>query len=311
MERKLKQRRKEIKTWFRGILYLLPAIVILGMFNFYPTIKVFLMSTYTSYNYFKHEVFEYGIGNYITLYNDPDFLLAIKNTWTFVLVMVPISIGIALLISVAIMKNKKINSFIQSVYFLPFVTSTVAVSAVWRWMFHSKYGLFNYFLQLLGIDPIAWLTDPDYAMTALIILCIWKTLGYNILILLTGLRNISKDYYNAAKVDGAGPFQTFFHITLPLLTPTIFFVTMTSLIGAFKVFSEVYSLFHKSPGPVNSCLTMVYFIYDRLVNQHSYGLAAAGSVVLFLMILGITLIQFWVNKKINQKLGYGKKGEMS
>ena len=152
---------------------------------------------------------------------------------------------------------------------------------------------------------MSWLTDPDYSMTALIILCIWKTLGYNILIILTGLRNIPEEYYAAAKLDGASGIKIFFAITLPLLFPMIFFVFITSLIGSFKTFSEVYALFHRSAGPVDSCLTIVYYIYDKLVNQFSYGVSAAASFILFLLILGLTVLGFFVSKLINKRLGLG------
>lgn len=287
--------------WWKPWLYLLPALTILAVFSIYPTIKVFLMSFYTRYNYFKHQVFEYGFENYRTLLEDPGFHLAIGNTIRFVLIVVPISMVLSTLIAVRLVKNTRINALIRNAYFLPFVTSTVAVAVVFQWIFHSKYGLLNYLLGLFGLAPVAWLTDPKHAMTALVILCVWKTLGYNILILLTGLRNISEDYSAAARLDGASAVTIFFRITLPLLMPTMFFVATTSFIGSFKVFSEVYALFHKSPGPVDSCLTIVYYIYDRLMNHHSYGIASTASVVLFCMILAVTLLSFVVANRGSKK----------
>lgn len=289
---------KEIKNFLKGMLYLAPTFIILGIFQIYPIIKALAMSFYTKYNYFKHIVFEYGLDNYISIFKDDNFILAMKNTFIFVLGVVPLSIIIATFLAMILNSNILFKRFFNSVLFLPFVTSTVAVSAVWRWIFHSEYGILNHFLGLFGVDPIKWLIDPKWAMVSLIILSIWKTLGYNILIILTGLQNIDNQYYNAAKIDSANSWNRFIHITLPLLSPTIFFVMITSLIGAFKVFSEVYALFHKMPGPVNSCLTMVYYIYDKLANQFSYGIASAASVVLFAIILVITIVQLYIGRKM-------------
>ena len=290
-------------NFLRAILYLAPALIILITFSLYPAVKVFLMSFYTKYNYFKHHVYEYGLDNYIALAKDEQFIAACINTLKFVLISVPISIILSLLISVLLVKNNKINTIIRNIYFLPFITSTVAVAVVFRWIFHSRFGLLNYALGIIGIKPIAWLTDSRYAMTALIILCVWKTLGYNILIILTGLRNIPQHYYSAARIDGAVPYKIFFRITLPLLMPTVFFVSITSLIGAFKTFSEVYALFHRSAGPLNACMTIVYFIYDKLVNQFSYGISAAASFILFFVILLLTVLSFTVAKLLNKHYG--------
>lgn len=297
---------KKSYSFLKAVLYILPACIILFIFTLYPAVKVFLMSFYTKYNYFRHQVYEYGFGNFTALFNDPVFITAILNTIKFVLLTVPLAIILPLVISTLLVKNNKIHTLIRNVYFLPFITSTVAVAVVFRWMFHSRYGLINYFLSFFGIEPIAWLTDPKYAMSALVILCVWKTLGYNILIILTGLRNIPQSYYDAAKIDGASNIKIFFKITVPLLLPTLFFVVTTSLIGAFKVFSEVYALFHRSAGPVNSCMTMVYYIYDKLVNQFSYGIAAAASLILFLIILTFTALSFLCVRLLDKKFGKGE-----
>lgn len=297
---------KKSYSFLKAVLYILPACIILFIFTLYPAVKVFLMSFYTKYNYFRHQVYEYGFGNFTALFNDSVFITAILNTIQFVLLTVPLAIILPLVISTLLVKNNKIHTLIRNVYFLPFITSTVAVAVVFRWMFHSRYGLINYFLSFFGIEPIAWLTDPKYAMSALVILCVWKTLGYNILIILTGLRNIPQSYYDAAKIDGASNIKIFFKITVPLLLPTLFFVVTTSLIGAFKVFSEVYALFHRSAGPVNSCMTMVYYIYDKLVNQFSYGIAAAASLILFLIILTFTALSFLCVRLLDKKFGKGE-----
>ncbi len=286
-----------IKKFIIGITYLLPALIILGTFQIYPSIKVFLMSTYTEYNYIKHIVLKRGISNFINLFNDPNFIVAIKNTFILVVFIVPISIILSLFLSLLLYEKSAFRDFIRSIYFLPFITSTVAISVVWRWIFNSKAGLMNYILSFIGINGIKWLTDPKWSMVALVILSVWKTLGYNILILVTGLRSIDEKFYQAARVDGANNWVITRKITIPLLSPSLLFVSITSMIGAFKVFQEVYALFNKTPGPLKSCLTMVYYIYDKLMNHYSYGMAAAGSVVLFGFILLITLIQWLISKR--------------
>lgn len=280
-----------------ALLCLLPALIILTVFQIYPSLKVFIMSSYTKFNYLRHEVHEYGIGNFVTLFRDPNFVKALRNTLLLVLTVVPVSILFSLLIALSLAQNTRIRNLVRGIYFLPFVTSTVAVSAVWRWIFHSKYGLLNYFLGLFGGRPIKWLSDPRWSFIALAILCVWKSLGYNILILVTGLRNIDEKYIQAARVDGASAFAIKRSIILPLLTPSLFLVSVTSLISSFKTFQEVYALFHKTPGPLKSCLTMVYYIYDNISNKYLFGLASAASVVLFLIVLGVTVLQLRVGKR--------------
>lgn len=285
------------KSFIRGMLYISPALIIIGVFHIYPILKSLDMSFYTKYNYFKNIVYERGFDNFIYIFNDKEFIIALKNTFTFVLGVVPLSIIISLFIAIILNCKIKFQSFFRGIYFIPFVTSIVAISAVWRWIYNSEFGILNYFLGLFGVDPIRWLLDPDWAMTSLIILSIWKGLGYNIVIILAGLQNIDKKYYMAAKVDGASSCQIFFHITLPLLSPTVFFVSVMSMINSFKVFDEVYVLFDKMPGPMDSCLTMVYYIYDKFANEYVYGIASAAVYVLFMIVLLFTLIQLYIGKK--------------
>lgn len=289
--------KKEINNILKGLFYLFPSLIIIGTFQIYPSIKVFLLSTYTEYNYMKHIVLNKGIDNFINIFNDPNFIISIKNTLILVVCIVPLSIIVSLFLSLLMYKKTKFRDFIRSIYFLPFITSTVAISVVWRWIFNSKTGILNYLLSLFNIKPINWLTDPQWAMVALVILSVWKTMGYNILILVTGLRSIDEKYYQAARVDGATERIIVRTITIPLLSPSLLFVSITSMIGAFKVFQEVYALFNKTPGPLKSCLTMVYYIYDKLINHYSYGMAAAASVVLFIIILIITFLQWIIMKR--------------
>ena len=189
-----------LKSTGKALLYLAPALIILIVFNIYPIIKSFIMGFYTDYDYFNNIVYEYGIDNFTYIFQDGDFWTALKNTLIFVIGVVPISILISLGIAILLNSKIKFKGLFRSIYFLPFVTSVVAVSMVFRWIYHTDYGLLNYFLGLFGIDTIKWLTDPSWSMPALIIMCIWKGLGYNIIIFLAGLQNIDHGLYLAPKL---------------------------------------------------------------------------------------------------------------
>lgn len=255
------------------------------------------MSFYAEYNFFQDIVGRYGLDNFQEIFSDDQFWLAIRNTFIFVLGVVPTSLIISLAVAIMLNKIKLLSGFFRSIYFLPFVTSTVAISIVWSWIYHGRYGLMNYFLSQFGFDPIAFITDPDYAMLALVVMAVWRGLGFNIILFLVGLNNIDESYYAAAKIDGAREMNRFFNITLPLLGPTTFLVSVMGVINSFKVFDEVYALFQSRPGPARSALTVVYYIFQKFYEENQYGVAAAAGIVLFLIILVVTLIQMAFNKR--------------
>ncbi len=286
-----------MKKTMKAILYLIPALLIIGTFSFYPIIKSFFMSFYTDYDYFKDLVFARGLDNYTFIFQDPEFWKSLQNTLIFVIGVVPLSIIISLVIATFLNQKIKFRGLFRTIYFIPFVTSVVAVSIVWRWIFHSQYGVLNYALGFLGISPIKWLSDPDWAMPSLIILAVWKGLGYNIIIFLSGLQNIDKQYYLAAKIDGAGAWQRFKNITVPLLSSTTFFISIVSIINSFKVFDEIFALFGGQPGPAGSAETIVYYIYNKFYGEWNFGVASAAAYVLLFIIFIFTLIQLYVGKK--------------
>lgn len=285
------------KSTAQSLLYLAPALTLIGIFNIYPIFKSLAMSFYEDYNIFTGEVGEYGLSNFVEIFNDPSFFQAIRNTFLFVLGVVPVSIVLSLIVAILLNRIKVLSSFFRSVYFLPFVTSTVAISIVWNWLYHTRYGLINYFLGFIGVDPIAWLTDPNWALPALIIMSVWKGLGYNIILFLVGLNNIDKTYYQAARIDGARSWEQFKNITVPLLSPYILLVSIIGVINSFKVFTEVYSLFSGRPGPVGSALTMVFYIYEKFYTEYQYGVATAAGIVLFFIILLFTMLQRLVSNR--------------
>ncbi|WP_125606872.1 carbohydrate ABC transporter permease [Lapidilactobacillus bayanensis] len=286
-----------IKSTLKALLYLLPMLVISITFSIYPIIKSFIMSFYTKYDFFKDIVSQYGIDNFKFIFADPDFHLAVKNTLIFVVGVVPLTVIISLVIALLLNRIKWLAGFFRTVYFLPFVTSTVAIAQVWHWIYNSDYGLLNYFLGFFGVNAISWLESPKYAMLALIIMSVWKNLGFNIILFLVGLNNINERYYQAAKIDGANAWHQFTNVTIPLLSPITFLVSVNGVIGSFKVFDEIFALFNGTPGPSKSALTIVYYLYQKFYTEWKYGIAAASGVILFFMILLVTVFQLWYSKR--------------
>ena len=282
------------KYFSKAWLYLFPALLVLGVFQIYPIIKSFLMGFYTDFDYLEDVVYEWGFNNFSNLFHDSDFILAIKNTCVLTLFAAPLSILVSLVFAVLLNLNIHCRKIFQSIYFLPFVTSMVAVSIVWAWMLNKDYGLINSILAVFGISKVAWLTNPKMTIPILVVLSVWKGLGYRVIIFLAGLQGIDKQYYQAARIDGAGALRRFFHVTIPFLRPTIFFLSVTTIIDIFKTFDEVYVMYSNQPGPLNSGLTIVYYIFTKFYRHWEFASAAAASFVLFLIILLITLFQFAV-----------------
>ncbi len=282
---------------FKAFLYLLPALLIITIFQIYPILKSLAMSFYTDFDYLTDEVYKRGFDNFQYVLTDPDFYLALKNTFIFVLGAVPLSIIVSLGFALLLNSNIKLRNFFRSVYFIPFITSTVAVSIVWRWMFNKEFGMVNSLLMMIGIDKINWLTNPKMTIPMLVLLSVWKGMGYKIIIFLAGLQNIDEKYYLAAKIDGASVWKRFTSITIPLLSPTLFFVSITSVIGSFKLFDEVFVLYDKQTGPLKSGLTIVYYIYNKFNRYWQFSIASAAAFVLFIIILVFTLIQLRIGQK--------------
>jgi len=228
---------------------------------------------------------------------EADFIKALWNTAYYVILSTPITIFLALIIAMLLNNQIKGKTIFRTVYFIPFVTSVVAVSLVWQWIFNDN-GLLNYILSMFGIDKLLWLKDEAYTIPTIAIISIWKLVGYYSVIFLSGLQNIDRSYYEAAEVDGASFMQKFKFITWPLLSPTTFFILIVSMINAFKVFSEIFVLYSGMPGPYNnSGLTVVYYIYDKFYSQKRMGQASAAAYVLFGVILLFTFVQLKAGKK--------------
>lgn len=292
---------KSIKSSnMRGWLYILPALIILSVFSIYPIINLFSMGFYAEFDYLKGEVYRLGIDNFRYIMNDENFYIALNNTFYYVIISVPISIIISLTIAIFLNSKIKFAKLFRSIYFLPFITSTVAISMVWKWMLHGDYGLINSLLQTIGLNKVKFLTNPDYTILILTIINVWKGMGYKVIIILAGLQSIDEYYYLAAKIDGASKMQRLRNITLPLLTPTLFFVSVTSIIEAFKIFDEVFILYDQTGGPLKSGVTMVYYIFNKFYKEWQFTNAAAASLILFFIIFLITVLQIKIGKKLTK-----------
>ena len=278
---------------FKGYIYLLPALIILAVFVFYPIINTIIFS----FDETKASGFVFGFGSYKYLFEDKRFLQSLLNTVIYAAVVPALSVFISLLLANALanIKSEKVRGIFQSIYFLPHVTSLVAIGIVWSWLFNSDYGIINFLLGKIGIDPINWLNDPKYAMIALVIFAVWKSLAFNTLILTTGIASINPQYYQAAKIDQATNGTIFRKITVKLVSPMIVYTYVISLIAAFKVYTEVYVLFggRTLDGAVS---TVVRYIIDRFYGDQDFPLAFAASVVLLIIILTVTLVQKTVTR---------------
>ncbi len=234
-----------------------------------------------------------GWANYSQLIGDPNFLLALKNTTIYSLATVVFSALLALPLALLLAGKHRFSVFYQTVYFLPVITPMVPMAIAWKWIYDYNYGVLNYLLSLVGIAPVAWLTDPAIALWALIIMGIWKVLGYNLILFLVGLRNIPAVYLEAASLDGASPWQRFWFVTLPLLKPILLYVLVTATINAFNVFTQVYVMtLGSQAAPGQAVRVLVFDIWQNAFQYFHMGYASAEAVTLTLIVLGFTLVQF-------------------
>jgi multiple sugar transport system permease protein len=285
-----------------GWWFVAPAVLLIGTFFLLPVIASFLLSV-TDFDIYAvgdaSNARFVGARNYAVLVRDPVFWIALRNTFYFALVggplTVAVALGAALLVSA---RAVRLKGLFRTIYFTPFVTTLVAVSIVWRYLYHPQYGLFNYALGLVGIDPINWLGDPRWAMPAIIILAAWKNFGYYMLIFIAGLQSIPEELYEAADLDGAGPIRRFRHVTLPTLAPTFFFVGVVTMIGYFQLFAEPYVM--TNGGPLRSTTSLVLFMYEEGFRWWRMGTAAAIAFILFLLILGWTMVQLRVERRMQR-----------
>ena len=290
------------KKSFKGWLYLLPALLFLGVFMVYPLVDVFVYSFEEGYNSASQTFFGTGLYNYHYVLRDPYFLQALKNTFILVVITVPLSTTLALLISVGLSSIQKLRELFQTVFFLPYVTNTLAVGLVFMILFkQTPYtdGLANLILGLFGAGPIDFIGGPYWAkMFVLCFYTVWVVMPFKILVLTSALASVDETYYNAARVDGASRWRIFSRITLPMISPTLFYLIITGFIGAFKAYSDAVALFGTDLNAAEMN-TIVGYIYDMLYgNSGGYpSYASSAAIILFAIVLTITVINLLVSRK--------------
>ena len=298
---------------YKGWIYLSPALVLLAIFTLWPifnTVRMSLLEGYTTMKAVSGQTFEFGLGNFTRVLKYPGFLTCLKNTVLLCVLTVPISTFLALLIAVCLNSIKFLNRFLQTVFFLPYVTNSIAIGMVFAAMFNmiiggsarpDSVGIVNNVLEALGFDYVNWVNagSPYWAnIVVMVVYIVWNALPFKILILLGGLQSVNKQYYEAAKVDGTSRSRTFWRITVPLLSPMLAYVIITGFIGGFKEYSSIVGIFGESMGPVGDAYaldTMVGFIYRAIGNQE--GTASAAAIILFGIIFAVTMVNLYVSKK--------------
>jgi len=283
-----------------ALFFLAPALIAIGVFFALPVIAALLMS-FTDFDIYSLGNWRFarfvGIKNYADLINDPLFWTALKNTAYFLFVGGPLSV-VTSLVAALLLQSKlvRFKGAFRTAYFAPVVTTLVAVAVVWRFVYHPRFGLLNYALSFVGIGPIDWLGDPNWAMPAIILMAVWKNFGYNMIIFIAGLQNIPQELYEAASIDGAGGWKQFTTITIPMLAPTTLFITIITMIGYIQLFAEPYVM--TQGGPLHATLSIVLLMYEQGFRWWNMGYSAAVAFVLFAIILAGSVIQTVMSKRL-------------
>lgn len=294
--KKMKASRVKEMAW--GYTMIAPLTIGLGVFFLWPVVKVFWDSFHDvgAFNVRKWV----GLQNYVKMFQDEVMWSALWNTCKYVIIIVPVMVIIALVLASLLNTKIKGRSVFRVIYFIPAITMSAAVAMIWKWMFNGDFGVLNAIFEALGLPRQQWLTNPDLALYCICIVSIWSSVGYNMIILLAGIQGISKSYYEAAAIDGATGIQQFLKITVPLVTPTLFFVLITSLISTFQMFDAIYMLIPDTGLAMESAQSMVIYFYRNAFVFSKKGYASALAVFLFLIIMVITVFQMkaqdkWVN----------------
>lgn len=283
-------KKKAASETLMGYFFMLPAIVSLATFMVGPIIYAFFLS-FQEFTFLNPDLSHFvGLDNYLRMFEDERFLKALWNTSLYSLGVVPAQVALALMLALIVNSDIRGKTFFRVSYFLPTVTSTVAVSVMFLFLF-KKDGLVNHFLGLFGIEERSWLMDVDFALPSIMLMAIWTTVGQFMVIYLAGLQEIPQDLYEAAEVDGAGAWRKFWHITLPMLRPTTFFIVIMSIIGTFQVFDQMYVISKGEGGPLDATLTVVLYLYNMAFEEFQMGYASAMAFFLFFVIFVLTLIQ--------------------
>lgn len=272
-----------------GWALMAPSFIILLIFVILPVLMAFGLS-FTRWELRSTARSFIGLQNYVDIFGDKDFWRVLGNTVYFTVLKLPLDIVLSLAVALLLNRPMRAISLYRTAYFTPVITSSVAVSAIWIWMYQPNFGLANSVLQSLGLPAQTWLSNPDLAMPAIVVMSLWKGLGYNVVIFLAGLQNIPSIYHEAAQIDGANNWQRFRHITWPLLSPVTYFALVIGVINSFKVFTQVHVM-TPTGGPLGSTAVLVFYIYEQAFQKFSFGKSAAIAFILFAIVLALTFVQ--------------------
>ncbi len=272
-----------------------PALILAIIFMIIPMVMVFYVS-FTNWDMVNPVKKIVGLKNYIYIFHDEKFLKSIRNTFYFASVKIPLDLVLSLFIAVLLDKSIRLKKFYRVSYFAPVVTPMVAVALIWIWLYDPSFGPLNQILRFLGLKPLKWLYDPKWAMPSIILFSLWKGLGYDVIIFLAGLQSIPNHLIEAALIDGASSRQAFFKVTLPLLSPVIYFVILMGIINSFRIFTQI-SVMTPNGGPLYSTGVMVFYIYQQAFENYKMGRASAAAVVLFGIVMTLTQIQRRIGRK--------------
>jgi multiple sugar transport system permease protein len=270
------------------MLFLSPTLLVFSAFVVFPVFFSFYLSFHT-WNMFSAESSFVGLDNYARIFRSAEFWEVLKNTAIYTLGTIPLNMAIALGLAMLLHRKVAGKKILRTALFAPVIMSSVAAAVIWRWVYEPNFGLLNHFLSWFSIPPVNWLNDPTAAMFALIMMGTWKTFGVNMVLFSAGLQGIPEHYYEAAEIDGAGPLRKFWNITLPLLSPTTFFILIMSVIGSFQVFDTVYVL--TSGGPLGKTKVLVFYLYENAFKFFEMGYASAVAYIMFAIIFALTLLQ--------------------
>lgn len=295
-KQKIKISRQSKNEFFWGWLFILPTMIGLLILNIIPIFSTIYTSFFQTGAFGKGDIFV-GLENYKEMFGDSQVWQSLLNTFKYAIIEVPFSIIIALVLAVLLNRKMKGRSFYRTIYFLPMIAAPAAVAMVWRWLYNSEFGLLNHMLRSIGLKPVNWISAPNTTIIFVAIVGIWSVIGYNMVLFLAGLQEIPGDYYEAASIDGASPFHQFFCITLPLISPTMFFVTITRVIAAMQVFDVIYMMIDKANPALNKTQSLVFLFYKYTFVESNKGYGSAIVVLLLVIILVITVIQNQAQKK--------------
>ncbi len=283
---------RERSEWFWGWLFIFPTVLGLIVLNIIPIFQTIYQSFFRTGDFGRGNIFV-GLKNYQKVFGDQEIWQALANTFRYAVVEVPFSIALSLVLAVLLNRKMRGRSFYRTVIFLPMVAAPAAVALVWRWLFNTEFGLINHVFK----SSVSWISDPRIAIYSIAVIGIWSILGYNMVLFLAGLQEIPHDFYEAAEIDGASGVDSFFHITLPLLSPTIFFVMITRVIGALQVFDLIYMVIDETSPALPKTESLVYLFYRYSFVNKNMGYGSTIVVLLLLVTLLITVFQMLAQKK--------------